>query len=82
MALREFQDSKGNPWRVWDTLPQTGRVREEYQRGWLTFEQGEQASSRKRLAPIPAGWAELPESELRRLCVEAKAERPRTGPVG
>jgi hypothetical protein len=40
MALRDFTDGKGNAWRVWDTRPMTGRVREAYQRGWLTFEQG------------------------------------------
>lgn len=32
---------------------------------------------RRRLAPIPDGWAELPDLDLRRLCLEALPERPR-----
>ena len=81
MARREFTDGTGNAWRVWDTRPATGRVRTAYRRGWLTFEQGEQEASRRRLAPIPERWEELPERELRRLCLEAPPERPRTRPT-
>lgn len=77
MALREFTDATGNAWRVWDTRPVTGRVRAEYQRGWLTFEQGEEVASRRRLAPIPDRWEEMPEHELRRLCLAAPPEQPR-----
>lgn len=74
MALREFTDRRGNSWRVWATRPATGNVRPELQDGWLTFEQGE---TRRRLAPIPEGWAECSELELHRLCAIAAPERTR-----
>jgi hypothetical protein len=77
MGLREFTDGKGTAWRVRDTRPLTGRVRAEFQGGWITFEQGGRETTCRRLAPIPGRWEELPESELRRLCFEAPPERPR-----
>jgi hypothetical protein len=69
MALRQFQDGKGNQWRVWDTRPERSAVHEDLQGGWLTFEFG---PHRRRLTPIPAGWDALTDDELRRLCVEAR----------
>ena len=77
MTLREFTDGLGKPWRVWDTRPATGRVREAFRDGWLTFEHGGEHTTRRRLAPIPERWDQLPEDELRRLCVAASSERPR-----
>jgi len=73
MALREFNDAEGNLWRVWDTRP-TSRVRGERQGGWLTFEHG---TLRRRLTPIPEGWADVPDEELRRLCINARAQTRR-----
>jgi hypothetical protein len=81
MPLREFTDRTGATWRVWETRPNTGRgtLRPGFVDGWLTFEHGADTPdvTRRRLAPIPAGWADLPELELRRLCLEARLERPR-----
>jgi hypothetical protein len=37
--------------------------------GWLAFRNG---SERRRLAPIPDGWEQAPESELARWCGEAE----------
>lgn len=42
--------------------------------GWIAFEH---ADERRRVAPIPAGWAELPESALRELWREAEHLPPR-----
>ena len=77
--LRDFKDSDGNLWRVWDTRPTTSAVRASYRDGWLTFELDAPVGRavRKRLAPIPAGWERMPDGELRRLCAEAKEESPR-----
>ena len=45
-----------------------------FERGWLAFEtQGE----KRRLAPIPEGWAELPDEALRALLAQATVT-PRT----
>ena len=77
--LREFTDSAGIAWRVWDTRPTTAAVRDAYLDGWLTFEQQAPLgrAPRKRLVPIPDGWEDLREDDLRRLCLKAKAETPR-----
>lgn len=40
----------------------------EMAKGWLIFASG---SERRRLAPIPAGWNQLPDGELERLCDSA-----------
>src|SRR4051812_28173201 len=42
---------------------------EGYGRGWLTFES---TSEKRRLIPIPAGWDEMSNGELRVLCKKAK----------
>ena len=71
MALREFPDRGGRVWRVWDTVPVSRALRPDLLGGWLTFEQG---TLRRRLAPIPDGWADASDEELRRLCARAKSE--------
>jgi hypothetical protein len=43
-------------------------------RGWIAFECGDE---RRRIAPIPAGWEELPESRLRELWRDAEQLPPR-----
>jgi len=62
MGLREFEDTEGRSWRVWDTLPEktTGLVN-DYRSGWLTFDDG---TERLRLAPVPEGWTTLPAERL------------------
>jgi hypothetical protein len=42
--------------------------------GWLAFECGDE---RRRLAPIPAGWDQLPEDQLRALWRDAQQLPPR-----
>ena len=79
MAIREFVDSKGVTWRVWRTMPRSGYVYSEQLRdGWLTFECNAQ---RKRLAPIPSGWAEATPERLDLMCRAAEAVRRRTRPA-
>ena len=77
MAYREYVDSKGTPWKVWNTAPVPGAVFSSVMRdGWLTFEcDGE----RRRLAPVPAHWDTFSVQELERLCRSAK-EAPRATP--
>ena len=62
MAMRDFDDQNGTRWTVWDTVPaNTTGLTDEYRRGWLTFDNG---TDRCRLAPIPAGWTDLPTERL------------------
>lgn len=79
MASREFVDSAGERWLVWDTRPTTRvRLNPAFEAGWLTFEAGRQL---RRLAPTPHGWESLGDPELERLCRSATpVERRRTGP--
>ena len=71
MGLREFRDSKGVSWKVWDVTPESihpvtaaEEFLAEYRDGWLCFES---ASERRRLARYPLRWDELSEGELRTL---------------
>ncbi len=86
MALREFTDARGIAWRVWDTRPVSTAIRDAFRGGWLTFEQGTEQETeqeaghgamRRRLAPIPEGWEDLPEGELLRLRADAQPEAQR-----
>ena len=79
MASREFTDSAGAHWLVWDTRPTTrARLNPAFEAGWLTFESGGQL---RRLAPTPQAWESLADPELERLCRAASpVERRRTPP--
>jgi hypothetical protein len=75
MALRDFTDTAGQSWQVWDTIPGVmmgpaapypsdhgvGRFSPGRDEGWLTFMAG---SEKRRLSPIPAGWDVASEAEL------------------
>jgi hypothetical protein len=61
MPLREFDDRRGRRWRVWDTVPARTEAMGDFREGWLTFDNG---TDRRRLAPVPARWSELPEERL------------------
>lgn len=75
MALREFDDADGARWWVWDTVPGTAKgLADDFRAGWLTFDSG---AERRRLAPIPDGWAELAPERLRLLLGLAYPARPR-----
>jgi hypothetical protein len=79
MAMRDFTDSAGIAWRVWNTLPARGAVFDDTLKGgWLTFES---ADARKRLAPIPRGWEEASVERLDLMCRAAEVVRRRTGPA-
>jgi hypothetical protein len=77
MAYREYTDSSGAAWKVWNTAPVPGAVLSSVMRdGWLTFEcDGE----RRRLAPVPPDWEQLTAAELERLC-GAATSAPRGTP--
>lgn len=77
MASREFIDSKGNEWRVWDVTPDAMHPRtkaEDYMQeladGWLVFETSD-GFEKRRLSPYPADWAERTRAELEQLCDQA-----------
>ena len=83
MAVREFTDSKGTEWRVWDVTPEhmhPATRSEDYmsnlQDGWLAFES---ATEKRRLAaPYPSDWTSYRIPELEALCARAKAATRRT----
>ena len=77
MAIRNFTDSAGTAWRVWSTTPARGAVLDDAHReGWLTFES---ADARRRLAPIPRGWEEVPTERLELMCRAADVVKRRSG---
>lgn len=70
MAHREFPDTSGKSWEVWDVRPaavdQERRAHAPspaagLESGWLAFQCG---AERRRLAPIPVGWEQQPADEL------------------
>jgi hypothetical protein len=73
MAVREFVDSNGVKWRVWNTRPSRGEMLSgEFGQGWLTFES---ATSIRRCSPIPPGWETAPPTLLESLCLSAPESR-------
>jgi hypothetical protein len=80
MAVREFTDSDGIEWRVWDVTPQhmhpATRV-EDYmgnlQDGWLVFECTDE--KRRLEAPYPGDWESFSLKRLEELCRRAKPVR-------
>ena len=77
MATRAFTDRQGDGWKVWETVPQDARgCLPAYAKGWLTFEHAERGD-RRRLAPIPDGWADASDERLQLMC--RVAEPVRTG---
>jgi hypothetical protein len=73
MAVREFVDSQGVTWRVWNTRPSRGEMLSgEYEHGWLTFES---ATSVRRCTPIPAGWETASPQLLESLCLASQESR-------
>jgi hypothetical protein len=80
MAVRDFTDNSGRQWRAWDVAPDdlSPRTKDEdylaqlYHTGWIVFET-RKGDDKRRLYPIPKGWAELPDAEL--VVLLAKAEK-------
>jgi len=76
MSSREFVDSQGRAWRVWNTVPsERSALAAGYAEGWLTFET---ESDLRRLTPIPMGWELMPDESLEALCTRAVAVVRRT----
>lgn len=76
MALRNFTDSQGQVWRVWNVVPQYASSHDEdamtpgLQGGWLCFENG---GEKRRLSPIPAEWENAAADALEGWCRAASA---------
>lgn len=73
-AHREFDDQLGVRWMVFAVYPSSARVaraglRAQYQEGWLAFDSGVET---RRLAPIPADWLDLADSDLEAACGRAE----------
>jgi hypothetical protein len=77
--LREFTDSEGHEWRVWDVNPllqdrlvPSGKKRRfvRIPQPWLCFESG---ADRRRLTPIPADWQTCDVARLQDLCDQAES---------
>ena len=92
MSHRQFTDSSGRTWDVWDVHPtaaarsiaafsgaeqcgadQRNVVAPALADGWLCFEHDRE---RRRLAPVPSGWTELPTTALERLRDDATRVPP------
>jgi hypothetical protein len=80
MAHRQFTDSAGVVWRVFETDPtdfpadwehRAAMLHEEFLGGWLTFASGTET---RRLAPIPPAWQDMPVQQLGFLCGCAKSD--------
>jgi hypothetical protein len=85
MPLREFTDSTGRPWRVWDIRPEqmhaATRAEDHLQNvinGWLAFESATNGEKR-RLAPIPPKWESATEQELEEMLERAESARSEPG---
>ncbi|HYD54580.1 MAG TPA: hypothetical protein VEA99_18240 [Gemmatimonadaceae bacterium] len=79
MASREFTDSEGRSWNVWNTIPVVAMrsMPADHADGWLTFECGDQL---RRLAPVPEGWESASTERLELMCRAAQEVQRRTGP--
>ena len=78
MPSREFVDSRGVTWRVWNTVPTGGSVRvTKFVDGWLTFESPD---SLRRLAPAPPHWEDASIDRLELNCNAAQEVPRHTGP--
>jgi hypothetical protein len=76
--LRNFKH-EGTEWMVWDTSPHAAGTAErrlsvatEFADGWLTFQS---EAEKRRLAPVPSDWFDLPEAQLAALLERAAPVR-------
>jgi hypothetical protein len=81
IEISTFVDDSSRRWEVREIreqlLPDRAVLlsRPEFAAGWLLFScEGE----RRRLAPLPSGWREAPEDQLRQWCAAAAPARPRS----
>jgi len=83
VAARQFTDSSAVIWEVFEVLRPAERaasVSPGLEAGWLTFVAGPR---KRRLASYPEGWWSLTDTELERLCLDARPSTPlvRTAPA-
>lgn len=78
---RAFTDSLGAAWTVREIVPgpmpeKLGQLLGEDRRrgGWLLFLSGR--GEKRRLAPVPRGWAGLTDAELEACCMRARRVPP------
>jgi hypothetical protein len=78
---RTFTDSVGGTWTVREITPGpmpeklSQLLREDRRRGgWLLFMS--EANEKRRLSPVPHGWASLSDTELETLCMRARRAAP------
>ena len=81
MAMRDLIDEAGLAWVAWDIRPEESHpitrfedYLQGYLDGWLVFETPD-GRQRRRLHPIPRGWAELPDRDLLTLLHRAEPTR-------
>jgi len=77
MAERSFTGLDGTSWQAWDVVPgqhadwpahARQHLPEAMSEGWLCFEC---AGEKRRLHPIPPGWASGSDDDLRAFCRDA-----------
>ena len=77
MPFREFDDAAGVRWVVWSTIPATGvTLSSGMETGWLTFQS---STERRRMAPIPDGWATVSDARLElmlKVAIEVRRSDP------
>ncbi len=89
-GVREFVDTDGRAWQVWEVPPEQlsarsrpGAYAGDYESGWLAFESPD-GGERRRLPHYPRHWRELDATSIERLCQEArpvtKRRRPKDEP--
>src|SRR3712207_749657 len=84
MPVREFTDSAGRTWRVWDVMPESihpqtkaeDYLADVYQTGWLVFETKAE-DEKRRLSLVPLGWSERADEGLEALLRQADVIPPR-----
>lgn len=78
--MRQFLDGHGVEWTTYQVVrqaqlnkgPTADILPRTYAHGWLVFES---ASEKRRLAPFPSNWQELPDATLRSLLAVAVPAR-------
>ena len=72
MPHRTFTDLLGRDWQVWETRPgPRSRVSDARGDGWITFEALGTPQEKRRMAPIPSGWAAMDDESLLLLLTQA-----------
>jgi hypothetical protein len=74
--MRTFHDSSGTEWTVFEVRREPGRdvgyLPQGFNRGWLCFEC---STSKRRLTPVPDGWARLSNTQMELLLRQAAPVR-------